>query len=426
MQLLRWLVHELPLLFEIKNLKELILMPYRTRHIGQYGLFSLDRTLKARINDPVIRGILSVQCGDYGQPPSKTIMLLHAGVVRHYEFGGYYPRGGGSAIARALVKTIRQSGGRIEMGARVEKILVEKNGKNRRALGVRMSNGDEYRTKNIISNADPHTTFYGMVGEENLSSQLKKRLAKVTYSLSSLTLFLAVAFDPADFGIDSGNLWYASDADFDKIFNEILSPRLYEKDQFSGLFVSSPSKKDPTSYTGRAHTLEVVTFVGYDVFRQFEDSVTEHRPQAYKDLKEKIKKIFFKTLDNIIPHFATHVVFCALGTPLTNRYYTNTTEGCIYGIEKSYRQIGPMSFRTHTEIEGLKLVGASTLSHGVSGTAVSGLNAARAILGCEWAELLVHKKQDLQVYSAEDRSQRPDWLKKRCREPQRSRLSSCD
>lgn len=413
MELLQNLVHQFPLLFEINSIKDVILMPYRTRHIGRYGLYSLKRILDGCISDPVVRGILSVQCGNQGLPPSKTMMMLHAGMTRHYENGGYYPRGGGGAIAQALVKAIRRTGSEVKMGVSVDKILTESSGRKRRAIGVRLEDGQELRARHIISNADPHKTFYEMVGKEKLSRKLNKRLNNTRYSLTSLILFLAVNIDMKTAGLDSGNLWYSEEPDLDKAFIKVQDPRLYEKKSFETLFISAPTQKDPTRCVAKGHALEIVTFVGYDVFRAFEETAAGGRTKEYEALKQKITKMFFTTLEKIIPSITKHIVFCELGTPLTNSHYINCTDGCIYGTEKNYSQIGPLAYRARTEIQGLRLAGASTASHGVAGAAQSGLYAAASILDCSWPELLNPEGQQLRTFPAEDQNGWPEWLKEK-------------
>jgi phytoene dehydrogenase-like protein len=411
MELLQNLVHQLPLIFEIASCKDVIMMPYRTRHIGRYGLYSLKRILEDRIADPVVRGILSIQCGDQGLPPSRTMMLLHAGLARHYKDGGYYPRGGGGAIAQALVKAIGRAGGEVRTRTGVARIITEPRGSRCRVMGVRLADGQELRARQVISNADPHKTFYGLIGEENLSWRLKKRLANTSYSLTSLLLFLAVDMDVRAAGLDSGNIWYSAEPDFDRTFRNVRDPGFYDKDSFEALFISAPTMKDPTRYNGRGHTLEIVTLVDYDAFRAFERGAADARPKEYAILKQKIIKMFYKTLEKVVPGITEHVVFCELGTPLTNSHYINATDGCVYGTEKNYAQIGPLAYRVNTEIEGLKLAGASTVCHGVSGAAASGLHAAAAIMDCKWPELLDPAGQQLHTYPAEEQSGWPDWLK---------------
>jgi all-trans-retinol 13,14-reductase len=420
MWLLQQLVDELPRIFEVNTFMDFMLVPYRTRHIGRYGLFSLKRTLEDRISNPIVRSILSVQCGDQGLPPGKTMMMLHAGLARHYDQGGYYPKGGGGAIARAMVNAIKKTGSKVKIGTHVDKILIEKQGSKQRAIGVRLRDGRDIRCRQVISNADPRKTFSGMVGEEYLSRSLRRRLSRVRYSLSSLSLFLGIDISPRSLGLDSGNIWFAKDGNFDRVFERVMSPLLYEDDEFGAIFISAPTLKDPTAYNGKGHTLEVVTFVGYEAFRIYENSVTEQRPEAYSKLKAKVTAMFMKSLEKVIPNLSKHIIFSDVGTPLTNSYYIESTEGSVYGVEKNYRQIGPLAFKSRTEINGLYMAGASTMSHGVSGAAMSGLHAAAAILDTKWDKLLKPDKGSLKVYSAEDSSEWPEAIKAKIRAPRES------
>ncbi len=91
-----------------------------------------------------------------------------------------------------------------------------------------------------------------------------------------------------------------------------------------------------------------------------------------------------KTADRIIPGLSENLVFRAAATPVTNEYYCAGFKGHMYGPAKTRRQIGPGAFPTRTEIPGLFMVGASTLSHGVIGVTYSGLVAAAQVLGGEW------------------------------------------
>ena len=242
---------------------------------------------------------------------------------------------------------------------------------------------------------------------------LRDKKAIMLFVLPGLVLFLAVDMDIKAAGLDSGNIWYSEGSDFDQAFARSQDSSLYERDSFDALFISSPTQKDPTHYNGKGHTIEVVTFVGYDAFEKFEGTDPISRTKEYEILKQKIIKMFFKTLEKAIPGITKHVVFCELGTPLTNSHFINSTYGCAYGTEKSYSQIGPMAYRVRTEFEGLRLAGASTVSHGVAGAAVSGLHAAASIMDCKWPELLNPEGQQLRTYLSEDQNGWPEWLKEK-------------
>ena len=405
---------QISLITDIETLWKKITIPYRTRHLGKYGLLSLKGMLERRIQDPLARALLAVQAGDYGLPPSSAPFGLHCGATGHYFNGGYYPAGGGVSIPQALRKSLKKNGGQILLNSRVETILLNTRGK-RQAIGVQLNDGRSLRSRRVISNADPSQTYLKMVGKENLSRRLQKKLTKIRYSLPSLSFFFAVDTDIRALGMDSGNIWYIKDTDFEACYQRAISPKLYEQDTFDGLFLTAMSLKDPTQFDGRHHTLEAVTFVGYEAFKPFENTDPEHRPKEYLELKQKIYSMMINTLEEAVPGLTKHIVFSEIGTPTTNHHYTNSTEGACYGTEKSRGQMGPFSYRNRSEIENLFLCGASTTSHGVSGAANSGLEVAAAILECRNKDLLKNTGQRMKTYSAESPNTWPDSVKRKTR-----------
>jgi hypothetical protein len=95
------------------------------------------------------------------------------------------------------------------------------------------------------------------------------------------------------------------------------------------------------------------------------------------------------------------VVFRAVGTPLSNVHYVAATSGSLYGTEKTRSQVGPFTYRARTPFKGLYLCGASTLSHGVMGAALSGLIAAKAVSRLTIEELLARGGPPIVTHSAE-------------------------
>lgn len=397
-----------------------VLIPWRTRHLGRYGLFSLKRVMDWYFKDPLLKAFMGIQCGDHGLPPSQVGFTLHSAVMHHYFNGGFYPRGGSAAIVKAFTKAIKSHGGEIKTQARVKKILISGEGEQRKAIGVQLANGEKYYAEKIISNADPDKTYTGMVGTEHLSTKLQKKLNNTKYSVPALNMFLAVDMDLRKVGMDSGNIWYMAEPNLDATYQKMMNKNLLASQEFPGLFLSSPTLKDPTSFNGRHHVLEAVTFINYETFRKFDQTDAEARPEAYLTFKEQLQDRLLNTIERFVPGIRNHLVFCELGTPMSAQYYLNATEGSSYGTAKTLGQIGPFAFRMQSEISGLYLCGASTLAHGVAGATASGINLAAHILECKPDELLQdHHGQKLEVYNAEDSSQWPDWVHEKIKLRQR-------
>ncbi|HNU87460.1 MAG TPA: NAD(P)/FAD-dependent oxidoreductase [Ferruginibacter sp.] len=394
-----------------------ITIPYRTRHLGKYGLFSLKRVIDWHIKDPLLKKVLNIQCGDHGLPPSKASFPFHCALMDHYFNGGFYPMGGGAAIVKAFTNAIKKYGGEIHTGQGVKKILLEP-GSRKKVMGVELENGQQLMAKKIVSNADPSAT-YKMVGHENLSSKLIKKLDNTRYSVTSLIFFITVEMDIRSTGLDSGNIWFLPNKDMDELHNYQAKEDILKSDEFDALFISCSSLKDPMSFDGRTHTIEVVTFIDYDSFN-VNKAIRSENDEKYLQVKERLCQKLLNTFQRILPQINPHIVRLELGTPFTNEHYINATRGNVYGTEKGFWQTGPFSFTTKTEIENLFLCGASTMSHGVSGSSYSGVKAAAEILGCTEADLLQKDPaQHLQVYEAEDSAAWPEWLRKKLADKQK-------
>lgn len=403
---------QLKLIPKIRGLWQQLTIPFRTKHMGKYSPFSLKRVINWHIKDPLLQRILNIQFGDHGLPPAKASFIMHAAIMDHYSSGGYYPLGGGGALVKSMTNKIKALDGKIKTSSSVKRILIEGDGK-KKAVGVELDSGERYYGKQIISNADPGITFLNLIGKENLSRKLLNKLNKTKYSCTSLMLFLTVDMDVKKAGIDSGNIWLMPNKDMDAIYNDMQKVNIAEGDEFSGMFISCTSLKDPISFDGKYHTIEAITYLNYEAFKEFEHEDLE-RSQAYMDFKETLIQKFLNSLERVIPGITNSIVNKELGTPITNEYYINSTKGNVYGTEKSLKHIGPFAYKSKSEIENLYLCGASVVSHGVAGAGYSGVQTAAAILGCRQDDLLVpDPEQNLQIFEAEDDSNYPDWMIKK-------------
>lgn len=406
LDLIKTIHTQLAVIPKLKGLWDHLTVPFKTKYVGKFGLFTLKRVIGWHVKDPMLKAILNVQCGDHGLPPERASFMVHSVLMAHYFDGGFYPMGGGGGFVKGFTKRIKALGGEIRTQAKVDKILIE----DGKAIGVKLENGEIIHAERVISNADPSTTFLKMVGEDKISKKLQKRIATTKYSTSSLIMFLTLDIDVAKYGIDSGNIWKISESDLDAVFGNLSKKDILEGDEFNGVFLSCTTIKDPASFNGRYHNFEIVTFVDYSVFEPFE-KLDDYHSAEYEVFKDKLVNKMLNTVERLIPDARKHVIQAELGTPMTNNFYINSTRGNVYGTEKTLKGIGPFAYKAKTEIENLYLTGASTLSHGVGGACNSGIETAARILGCKGHELLIKdENQKLRIYDAEDSSVWPEWV----------------
>jgi phytoene dehydrogenase-like protein len=291
----------------------------------------------------------------------------------------------------------------------VKRILVE----DKKILGVELDSGEEIRAGVVISNADPEVTFGQLIGRDQLSVKLRRKVDSIKYSTSCLSLFFATDMDLRAAGLDSGNFWFYNHSDVDKIYSDGLTDALLRDETPPGMFLTVTTLKDPSKMHSGHHTCESFAFVGYQAFEQWAHTKYGARPADYEAMKEDLAWRMVRGLEKRIPGLSKHIAYYSLGTPLTNEHYLNATRGNLYGIEKSPTQVGPWAFSPRTEFDGLYLCGASTLSHGVAGVTASGVDAAKAVLNCGSRDILMQQGPGPLFLQAEDTSGWPEYLRRK-------------
>ena len=380
--------HGLSLVADARGLWGKLMLLLRAPAFVFSGMKPAAQVIDRYIKDRRLKAILESRAGDHGMSPNKVPFLQHVAIDAHYWDGAWFPKGGGGAIPRAFISRLKRNGGEIRTRTSVERILIEGTGDERRAVGVRLADGEEIRAKAVLSNADVWVTYNNLVGKEHISESLAKRVQKLKPSLTALSLFMAADIDAEALGLDSGNYWIIADSDVDATYRQAEDDDLTGDGPFAGGFLTVTTKKDPSKMHAGLHSMEAFTFVSYDAFERWKDSTLGDRPDDYEAFKEHLTNRMLDTLDIVIPNLRDHLKLCELGTPLTNDFYVNSYRGNLYGQAKSISQIGPGAPRIRTEIKALYHCGQSTNAHGVLGALATGVMAAAKISGKTMDELL--------------------------------------
>lgn len=392
------MVDEMGYASEIHSLADTVVaLPTHMPTVLLHGMRPLGALLDSCTADPMLRAILSIQSGDHGMAPSRAPAALHAGLQAYYFDGGCYPKGGGHAIPDTLMRHIRRHGGEVKLGIEVDRILVHEG----KALGVRLADGQEVRADIVVSNADPGVTWGRLVEPEHLGWRLRHRIEHLHYSISTLSLFMAVDMDLGAAGIDSGNIWFSRTPDIDAVFSLADRQTLTGQETIPGLFFNVTTLKDPSLRHDGLHTVEAITVASIDPFLRWQDTPPGQRPADYAQLKADLTERILDAVECFVPGLRERTVMRSLGTPLTNLHYLHATRGGIYGTEKTVGNLGPFGFQVDTHIEGLYQCGASTIAPGINGVTNSGLNAAAVALGCTRDELLTATGQSLRIYPSD-------------------------
>lgn len=101
--------------------------------------------------------------------PGSAYVLLHHNISEHEGAGGWgFVRGGMGGLTEALRRSAEHHGATVLTDAEVARVDIQ----GGRAVGVTLANGDSYRADQVVSNADPKTTYLRLVGREHLTEEV--------------------------------------------------------------------------------------------------------------------------------------------------------------------------------------------------------------------------------------------------------------
>ena len=317
---------------------------------------------KKFIKDPQLLKFIDIECFCWSVMPAIKTPMINAGMVftdRH-RGGINYPKGGVGKIAERLVNGIEKFGSKIRYKANVKEIIINKN----KAVGIRLSNGEEIYADNIISNSTRWDTF-GL----NKNKGLVKReyVPKREYKWSK-TYKPSPSFVSIHLGVNK----YIIDKDFN--CHHIIVDNWDELEHEKGvIFISIPTLLDSTLAPNDKHIIHAFT---PSLIEQW-DNLSR---SEYINKKEKYYKFMIDKISKIIPNISKNIDHKEIGTPRTHKKFLGRFEGS-YGPIPNKKLLGllPMPFNT-TKINNLYCVGDSCFpGQGLNAVAFSGFACAHKI-----------------------------------------------
>ncbi len=159
----------------------------------------LDRFFESEeIKAPLCTGgVIGVNAGP--RTPGTAYVKYHhlIGAVGGHQGAWGYVRGGMGSVAQSIAASGREHGVEILTNAEVREVEI----RDGTASGVRLTDGRRFSADVVLSNADPHRTYLGLVGERHLPAELvdgvkrlrvKGSVVKVLLGLGELPNFTAM------------------------------------------------------------------------------------------------------------------------------------------------------------------------------------------------------------------------------------------
>ncbi|MBL0373450.1 NAD(P)/FAD-dependent oxidoreductase [Rhizobium sp. KVB221] len=324
----------------------------------------------------VFPGLVSM----YGGPatPGTAYLLAHHCVGEFMgQFGMWgYARGGMGSITRALADSATAAGATVRTNAAVRRIVTRRG----EATGVELEGGEIVAADLVISNADPHRTFFGLVGEENLPPVLSKSIQDYDMRGTMARVYLAVDRLPEFIGFGSsqpgpeheGHLFLGPSMDlFEDGWDAQRRGRIPEQFALEALI---DTVRDNSFAPSGHHVITLgVQQLPFALLGSDWDSE-----------KERFTKRVVETFLHYAPNLRGHILAAECRTPLDWERTYRLTGGNIYQGAMSLSRLmggrpGELRKGYAAPIGGLYLCGAGTHpGGGVMGA--SGFNAAMAVL----------------------------------------------
>jgi phytoene dehydrogenase-like protein len=293
----------LKLLWEgIKGLPKLVAALPVLKKWGPMDMAAFSKSFKS----PEIRDLFSEMW-----PPEMSAMAILFVISLLTDNLAGFPIGGSIPMAERVEKRYIDLGGKIQYHSRVEKILVE----NGRAVGIRLTDGDEFRADNVISAADGHATIFDMLEGRYIDQTLKDVYDQYKPFPPIIMVGLGVNRTFPDVPAITGGISMGLKQPI-QIGNEAVT----HLDCMIYNF-------DPTMAPEGKTVVTAIIPTNYTYWKELSGE-----PERYKAEKERIGIEVMNRFNEFYPGFAAQMEMADVATPMTFEHYTGNWQASFEGF----------------------------------------------------------------------------------------------
>ncbi len=351
--------------------------PYIPKIMAPYSKFMDENDIR----HPFIRNYMEMLCFLLSGAPASGTMAAEIG----YMFDDWYkpnsmlefPKGGSGAIVDALVRGVEKFGGELRLGTHVEEILVEGEGDEKRAVGVRARGGETFMaSKSVISNA----TLWDTVPMLPRDAMPREWIDEATSTA------MCESFMHLHLGIDAADL--PDDLEIHHIYVEDWNRGVTAEQNM--VLISIPSVLDPSMAPAGKHVIHAYT-PGNEPLDIWDG--LDRNSDEYKALKEERSRVLWRAVEKVIPDVRQRAEITMVGTPVTQQRFLRRARGTYGGtgwISEDQDSIPITS--ASTPLAGFLVVGDSNFpGPGVPAVAAGGWSAANELIGPRQTAALLDK-----------------------------------
>jgi phytoene dehydrogenase-like protein len=347
------------------------------RELLRIGGMNVYDLLEESFDSAALKGALGFDAilgANFGPRSPGTVLTLLYRLAAESAAGASglsQPKGGMGALCTAVAKAAGAAGAIIRTDAPVANILVEAD----RACGVVLESGERIMALNVISSADPKTTFLKLLGTAHLDTGFARRVNHIRSRGLAAKLHIALNRAPPFRGVSEaglrGRLLLAPSLEY--IEHAYNHAKYGEFSASPVMEITLPSINDPSLAPAGQHVLS---------------AIVQYAPYALKEGWEKGRQRFLDValgaLERFAPGLRSCIVAAEVLTPADMEQEFRSSGGHWHHGDLAFDQVlmvrpVPGAAQYRTPVKGLFLCGAGCHpGGGVMG--VAGRNAAQQVL----------------------------------------------
>lgn len=366
---LKTILDVIPLLFLLKAKKGSLLHKLGSCSYKGYARYSQKRwnELYKYFNNPDLKYLFSLYGIFCGTSPETISALIMGIVIKQMMFTKpYFVKGGTGKIISGCINTLKNNNSVIHYNSEVEKIIT----KNNKAVGVRLTNGEEHYARKIISNVNAYITYNDLLKDLSIeNTRVSGKLNNYKSSKALFQVYVGLPYSLSELGYKSSTTFITSSNELDPLFDVRNTYHTREP-----LYILTDYSSIDPSFS-RPGTTSLVVAV-FDDYKRWENLST----LKYKEQKRTAQSLILDKLEKItsIPFSKADITFSA--TPITFKRYSGNIEGGFTGQDHHIDRTLQHRFSNITPVRNLFLAGSDTFPGGGFINALnSGITTGRII-----------------------------------------------
>ena len=325
-----------------------------------------DAFIAKYISDPELRAVLASVNPLYAGIPGHSPAYIHIMISALFMDSPCWFEGGSAQLADALKEVIEAAGGRVLTHCEVASVRV-------RDLNVECvtdKNGREYRADWYISDIHPASLFPLIEGKA-FTSGYRARIESIPDTASAFKVFLRLKPGTVRFPghpvsiVDSmDNAWNMAQ------YDSTAWPH--------GVNCFFGEGRD-----GFASHLTAYCLMDFDEVREWENTRTGHRGEAYEAWKRERTDRVLDLVEKRYPGIREAAGEIFASSPLTFRDWMGTRRAGAYGLFKDSTDIATSLIPIRTKVKNLLLTGQNVNMHGIGGVPMTAIETIQTIFAHE-------------------------------------------